>query len=207
MLLWGCQCARDWVPYELVRRGEEAKEAVEEASPVEKPMPPSTNPEVGVEDVEDPCDDRSLATQPVLNQCTTGELKCGEVVHGDTQGGLSQYSNTYYREKYCVPLPDNYSGSERLYHILIPANHISEIELYSPCQDLDLFAMVWSEPDRCPTLEHNVSECEAGISRGGDKIRLFTDYNPKNFLIVVDGKQGVEAPFAIEARCTPNLPR
>ena len=205
--LWGCQCAKDWIPYDLVRRGEEAKEAVEDANPIDKPIPPSTHSEQGLHDQKNPCEDRSLSVQPVVNQCTTGEIQCGEIVHGDTQGGLSQYSNNFYRQKYCVPLPDNYSGPERVYHMYIPADNLVEVELYSPCADLDLFAMVWSEEDRCPTVDHNVSECEAGIRRGGDRIKLFTDHNPKNFLVVVDGKLGVEAPFALEVRCTPNGPR
>lgn len=206
VLCWGCQCAKDWLPYDIVRRGEEAKEAVEDASPVDKPMPKATHPTGPAVDVADPCEDRSLAEQPVLNHCSTAEITCGEIIHGDTKGGESQYSNAFYREKYCTPLPDNYTGAERVYHVLIPPNNLAEIELYSPCEDLDVFAMVWSETDRCPTIEHNVSECEAGIRRGGDRIKLYTDYNPKNYLIVVDGKQGVEAPFALEVRCADNGP-
>ncbi|MCB9766268.1 MAG: hypothetical protein H6739_41215 [Alphaproteobacteria bacterium] len=153
------------------------------------------------ESLDRACDDDALSEVPVSANCVSGTLSCGGSVEGHLKGGENHWDDDFYRGKYCTPLPQKYDGPERVYRFDVPAEHLVQVELISPCEDLDLFAMVWSDTSRCPREEHLVSECEADVTSGGGKVTIYTDRNPKTYLVGVDGKHGATGPFKLVARC------
>lgn len=151
---------------------------------------------------DDPrCKDRSRANQALVSDCVTATIRCGETIQGDTEGGRSRWGGPFYREKFCLPMPDAYAGPERVYRLELPANQLAEVRLESPCADLDLFAVSWPEKGRCPDSDHLVAECDASARADDDRVRLYTDHNPRGFLIAVDGKGGDTAPFSLAVTC------
>ena len=147
------------------------------------------------------CDDTSHVADKLANTCVTKELSCGQTVEGHTKGGVDHWSNAFYRGKACTPLPQDYDGPERVYRLVLPARQLADITLATPCADLDLFGMVWSETTRCPGEEHNVTVCDADVDTDGGHLRLFTDHHPQTYLVVVDGKRAAEAPFRLKVEC------
>ena len=67
--------------------------------------------------------------------------------------------------------------------------------------DLDLAAVAWAYDGRCPTPEHRVAECEGSVRRGGDEVHVETLNNARGYLVAVDGKAGVTAPFRLRVDC------
>lgn len=156
--------------------------------------------DVKVEGAELRCEDRSRAAEPLADGCVTAELACGQIVEGHTEGGQSLWSDAFYRAHYCLPLPERYTGPERLYRLRVPADTRVKARLESPCADLDLFALIWSD-DTCPTVDHLATECEADDHAGGGEVQVVTDRNPKTLLIGVDGKAGATGPFRLQVLC------
>ncbi|MCB9741626.1 MAG: hypothetical protein H6741_01850 [Alphaproteobacteria bacterium] len=147
------------------------------------------------------CDDKKHEEDPVTAGCFTETIGCDAHVEGHTAGGVNNWEGLFYRRHYCTPMPADYSGTERVYRFEMPANTLAEVELVSPCADLDLFVIVWPDTDRCPTAEHLVSECEADVKPGGGKVQLFTDRHAKTYLIGVEGKGAVDGAFRVNTRC------
>lgn len=147
------------------------------------------------------CDDTSHTQDKLANTCVTKELSCGQTIEGHTKGGVDHWSNLFYRGQRCTPLPQDYDGPERIYRLTLPARQLADITLATPCADLDLFALVWSETGRCPTEEHNVTVCDSDVDSEGGHLRLFTDHHPQTYLIAIDGKRAAEAPFRLKVEC------
>lgn len=147
------------------------------------------------------CDDDAHTQDPVSANCFTETIGCEAKIEGHTQGGVNNWEAPFYRGHYCTPMPGDYSGPERVYRFEMPANTLAQVVLISPCEDLDLFAIPWSDTDRCPTAEHLISECEGDVKKGGGKVQLYTDHHAKTFLIGVDGKAAVTGAFRIETSC------
>ena len=59
----------------------------------------------------------------------------------------------------------------------------------------------WAEDAECPTEDHSHRvRCTDDIDRGDGTLTLFED-GPQDYLIVVDGPDGEEVNFSIEAIC------
>ncbi len=146
------------------------------------------------------CSDRTGADIVPANDCISGELRCGETLKGHTEGGGSRYEGLFYQKKFCEAQVDPYEGEERIYRFSMTRQQLATIELTSDCEDLDLFVVQWSK-DTCPELGHMVNACEASTGRKGGTIELEAITNPRNFLVIVEGKGGVDAPFELSAKC------
>lgn len=147
------------------------------------------------------CDEEKHKEAAVTAGCFTDTIGCDAHVEGHTEGGVNNWEGLFYRRHYCTPLPGDYSGTERVYRFEMPANTLADIELVSPCADLDLFVIVWPDTDRCPREDHLISECESDVKPGGGKVSLFTDHHPKTYLIGVDGKAAANGAFRINTKC------
>ncbi len=131
----------------------------------------------------------------------TSEPRHSKVWAVHTYGGERGFDGASYESKFCAPGTEPYSGSERVYRLDLPAQTKADIELESPCADLDLFAMTWSDEGRCPGPKHSVSICEADVKKKGGAVHIENVKNPLRWLVVVDGKGGVEAPFQLRVTC------
>ncbi len=146
------------------------------------------------------CDDRSGVDVTPSNSCSSGTLTCGATLTGHTENGGSRYEGLFYQKKFCEAMVDPYKGEERIYRFEMTPQQLATITLTSDCEDLDLFVLQWSQ-DGCPSMSHMVNACEADTSRKGGEIELEAITNPRKFLIVVEGKGGVDAPFELSAKC------
>jgi len=133
--------------------------------------------------------------------CVTRAIECGDEVEGHTAGGRGNFDDDFYIGKYCLPEHHGYGGNERVYTLELPANTAANVWLDSDCADLDLFAFRWNYDGRCPTVDHLISECEADASKGGGVVHVETVGNASGFMIAVEGKAGVEAPFRLTVEC------
>jgi hypothetical protein len=177
------------------KRGEEiAKEYAERTE--ETPKDTATKQAANPED----CSTEDGIDAPLVDDCVTGELACGDVITGHTTGGSDIWDNDFYLGKYCTPMPRGYGGGERVYRFIAPADSIVDITLESPCADLDLFSVQWSG-NTCPTAAHNTGSCDSDVTAGGGSIELYQDRTPRTYLVGVDGKKGAEAPFTLSVTC------
>ncbi len=133
--------------------------------------------------------------------CVTAELSCGDKIVGHVEGGgENRYEGRFYQAKFCEARTDKYRGEERVYRFRMPEHQIANIELDSPCEDLDLFVMQWSQGS-CPTMGASVGTCDASTKRGGGKIEMESITRERELLLVIEGKGGVTAPFGLEITC------
>ena len=133
--------------------------------------------------------------------CLTKTVSCGDEIDGNTVGGRAHFEDEFYVAKFCLPQHNGYHGNERVYSLELPPNTGANIFLDSDCVDLDLFAFRWRYDGKCPTVSHTVSECEADGDDGDGVVHIETVNNPGHYMIVVDGKAGVEAPFRLTVEC------
>lgn len=133
--------------------------------------------------------------------CRTKVISCGDTVHGNTQGGRANFEDEFYVAKYCLPGKHGYHGKERVYTLELPPNTGANIFMDTDCGDLDLFAFRWQYDGKCPTSSHAIAECEADGDDGDGVVHIETVNNPGSYFVVVDGKAGVEAPFALTVEC------
>lgn len=145
------------------------------------------------------CDDDAMP-KPAVEGCLSGRLHCGDSVTGTTTGGESVLDDPLYAAAFCFPAGDHHRGPERVYLLEAPANTDIEVALESPCADLDLAALAWNYDGRCPTENHRIPECEGTAARGGGKLRINT-FNARDYLLAVDGKEGVTGAFRLTVRC------
>lgn len=135
--------------------------------------------------------------------CVSATLRCGETLKGNTAGGRNNLEDDFYNGKYCLPFTHGYAGPERIYVLEVPPQTSANLWLDSDCADLDLFAMRWTYDGTCPTTSHPISECEADDGTRGGMVHVETVDRPATYLVVVDGKDGVTAPFHVTAECAP----
>jgi hypothetical protein len=147
------------------------------------------------------CDDAALP-HPAVEGCLSGRIHCGDTLTGTTTGGDSVLDDPMYASAFCYPAGDHHRGPERVYLLEAPANTDIEIAFESPCVDLDLAAIAWNYDGRCPTENHRIPECEGAAAPGGGTVRLNT-FHARDYLLSVDGKEGVTGAFRLTVRCTP----
>jgi hypothetical protein len=146
------------------------------------------------------CDDRTGVDVDPVNDCLSGTLTCGQTIFGHTENGGSRFTGPFYTKKFCEALADPYPGEERVYKFSMTPQQVATIELTSNCGDLDLFILQW-RGDECPEMNHMVHNCEADTTSRGGSIVLEAITNPRHFLIVIEGKRGIDAPFELTAEC------
>lgn len=148
------------------------------------------------------CDEAPATPSP--RGCVTGDvLSCDSVVTGTTAGGDAVIDNDFYVHAFCFPRSDgHHNGPERVYRVLVPEYQQATITLDSPCVDLDLVAVAYDWAGTCPSEEALVSECEANTRRSGGKLRIDV-FNPREYLVIVDGKDGAVGPYTLDVKCTP----
>lgn len=145
-----------------------------------------------------PCD--AEVEQPPVNGCLSGELRCGDVIEGTTEGGESSWNDRFYAAKFCLPALDDHGGPERVYKLVVPAyTHVS-LWLESDCVDLDLIAAAWEYDGRCPGESHTVPLCEADNNVGGDRVEIY-EFRDRGYLVAVDGKHRATGTFRLHVSC------
>lgn len=203
--------------------GEEPEEVVEpapdrpslELGHIEQPKSrqplPGTNtgpeaPDPAVTD--DMCDDVEDGGPVAGPDCITAEIQCGETIVGHTKGGTDRYNSKFYDSKFCTPMTTNHDGGdERVYRLQMPAgDHRATVWLDTPCADLDLAALMVTAKDSCPDIKGNVPRCEMWPAKKGvrEKVELASQ-KPTTWLLVVEGKDDEEGPFALHVHCEDGL--
>jgi hypothetical protein len=144
--------------------------------------------------------------RPPHEDCISKRLACGDTVKSTTAGSVSTYGDEFYRAKYCLPSLGGYSGPDRIYLFELPAQTTADIYLDGDCADLDLFAFRWSFEGKCPGMGHPITECEAdGGKKGSGHVHVESVTRAAQYYVVVDGKDGVTAPFALTVECARRM--
>ena len=160
-----------------------------------------------------PCD--TTPTQDPIDDCVTEELPCNGAtpLRSSTKRGMDLYAEDLYAQYECFPFSDDeYSGPERIFAFTHPGGGDSvskaTLTLNAPCGELHLFAFQWrgwEDSDECPDEDNEASvglQCEAGLSDDDGVITLdLYERNEMPYIIVVDGPDGEEENFTIEASC------
>jgi hypothetical protein len=140
--------------------------------------------------------------------CLTGELHCGETVTGHTDGGVWRFDSRFYEKKFCMPaLWDHDGGDERVYRLTLPEGPLrAVVHLETPDADLDLVALRW-DGQSCPTPESSIPRCETEPEKGrtDEVVELAQGDAPTTWLLVVEGKEQQEGPFALHVSCQEGL--
>jgi hypothetical protein len=175
-------------------------EAVAEVEPVQEPR--VVQPARPVEPTGPlTCDSTYGMDVEPRGGCITDDIGCGETVRGHTVGGGgNRFDTKFYQSKFCLVSSETYQGEERIYRFSMPAATLATAELHSPCEDLDLFVMQWA-PQQCPAPGSSVGACDVTTRPGGGSVDMVSINNPRHFLLVIDGKGGVEAPFELTLSC------
>ncbi len=142
-----------------------------------------------------------------IDECVSQTIACGQTVVATTQGGTSWFHDDLYRDWYCTPSPEGpYSGREKVFALELPRGQRATITLDSPCDELDVMALRWEFWERegdCPYEGVSLIDCEMDDSRAGGEVTITSDFDEdtSNFLVVVEGPEGQEAPFALSVAC------
>lgn len=139
--------------------------------------------------------------------CVTSRISCGETIVGHTGGGVRRFDTKFYEKKFCWPATEDHDGGEeRVYRLDMPDGEWHAfVWLDTPCADLDLFALKWNGDD-CPTMGHNVAQCEANLKAGARQERVdLVHQGQATWFLVVEGKRDEEGPFALHVQCRPGL--
>jgi len=139
--------------------------------------------------------------------CITATIGCNDTIVGHTIGGVRRYDSHFYEKKFCTPATTNHNGGEeRIYRLDVPdGDFTAVVTLDSPCGNLDLAAMKWTG-DVCPTLDHQVSQCEMWPKPRGarEQVRLVSQ-NETSWLLVVEGQGEEEGAFSLSVQCWRGL--
>lgn len=146
-----------------------------------------------------PCDAPVNEQEPI--ECLSGTLTCGSVVEGTTAGGDSNFTDAFYANKFCFPAGDDHGGPERVYRLPVGAYTQVRVTLQSDCEDLDLALVAWTHEGRCPSVDSMIPECEGQNRRGGDRATVQTFNNPREYLVVVDGKAKATGTYRLSVEC------
>ncbi len=156
----------------------------------------------------DMCNDLEEGGEVAGPDCITAEIECGDTIVGHTIGGTQRFDSKFYDSKFCTPMTtDHDGGDERVYRLQMPEGEWrATVWLDTPCADLDLAAMMVTAKDTCPTIKGNVPRCEMWPAKRGkrEKVELASQ-KPTTWLIVVEGKDEEEGPFALHVHCDKGL--
>jgi hypothetical protein len=142
---------------------------------------------------------------PSPTGCAIQTLTCGDQVEGNTSAGRFNWGDDFYQKAFCTPQRHDYDDSpESIYMLKIPGDVQADVRLESPCADLDLVAVGWSDAQVCPTIAHTIRivECEMGTASGSDTVRMTTVNKGQSFLIGVDGKNGATGNYRLTVKCS-----
>ena len=151
----------------------------------------------------------SCATEgeaPAARGCLSGALACGSRLSGTTLGGDSAWDDDFYATAFCFPAGQHHSGAERVYTLTAPKDTQVTVRMTSTCVDLDLAAVAWDYDGRCPTVKHPITECEGDVRPGPGGSVMMQAFHERQYLIVVDGKEGAVGPFELSGECAPRRP-
>ncbi|RME28717.1 MAG: hypothetical protein D6798_01755, partial [Deltaproteobacteria bacterium] len=154
----------------------------------------------GVEDLD--CDHPPEPDDVAGPDCLTDTISCNQTIVATTEGGSDAIDGAGYGSWFCSPVDSGvYQGAERVYAWEHPGNGNATVSLYTPCDDLDLFAIYWEDETSCPSAEYSIGECEG--ETGSDSHHEFVIWNnePRRYLIVVEGPDGEQAPFRLTVTC------
>lgn len=153
------------------------------------------------------CDDLSDGGPVGGPGCVTSPISCGETVIGHTVGGVRRFDTKFYEKKFCWPATVQHDGGEeRVYRLEMPDGEWRAfVWMDSPCADLDLFAVKWNGDD-CPTMDHNIAQCESNLQRrvGNERVEL-VHQGTATWYLVVEGSGDEEGAFALHVQCRPGL--
>jgi len=173
-----------------------APELVEQVPSSENIDPQNSAPE------QDLCSQPIPTNVPEDGRCAVDEIRCGDVVEGNTSFGRMQFGDEFYQSKYCTPQRNDYEdASDIVYMLHVEANVRARIQLTSDCADLDVAAVAWADKNSCPDARHNISECEMDTSSAGGEVAVATVNRPKDYLVIVDGKRGLEGNYSLQVLC------
>lgn len=164
--------------------------------------PPEPDPAIG----PDHCS-QLQSGGPLLDDCLTATIQCGETIVGHTRGGVNRYDSDFYRRNFCTPDTTNHdSGDERIYRLDMPAgDRRAFITLDSPCADLDVSAMLWND-DTCPLPAHSLPRCEMWPKDGTRREHVeLVSQKATTWWIVVEGRDQQEGAFALSVQCEEGL--
>lgn len=134
--------------------------------------------------------------------CVTADIHCGEVVYGNTRGGVDQYDTRFYEQFFCTPATtDHDGGDERVYRLQLEPDTRALVYLDTPCADLDLAAVKYSS-DSCPSKSSVINQCEEQIqsSTKREKVDLWNQ-GASTWYIIVEGKDDEEGSFGLTVQC------
>jgi hypothetical protein len=148
----------------------------------------------------DLCDDPPPAVDPD-GACIVDELTCGGRVTSTTLGGTTRVDGSNYASFWACAVvgTSNYRGPEAMIEFQHPGDGWAYIALDSPCTDLDLFTVRWSD-NTCVQDGLSILECDADISAGGGTVSIWNN-EPSRYVVIVEGADGQEAPFRVSATC------
>jgi len=152
------------------------------------------------------CNPGAVAPIANIDECVSSTLSCGSSIITTTQGGNVVMDADDYLGWYCTPFPDgDYKGPERTFNVTVPAGMSATFALESPCDELDIFALrweLWQSNEMCPEYNNSVLECEADDSRDGGSVSIVADpTRDTNYLVIIDGPDGEQQPFALDITC------
>jgi hypothetical protein len=140
--------------------------------------------------------------------CITADIECGDTIVGHTIGGSNRFDSRLYEAKFCTPrTTDHDGGDERVYRLKMPAGEwTATVWLDTPCANLDLAALMVTADDTCPDIKGNVPRCEMWPKPRGkrEKVELASQ-KPTTWLLVVEGQDEEEGPFALHVACEKGL--
>ncbi len=139
--------------------------------------------------------------------CVTADIECGETVIGHTKGGVDRYDSRFYQSNFCTPaLTDHNGGDERIYRLhMRDGDQTAFVTLDSPCADVDLGGMLWTE-DTCPPPNAIVTRCDMWPKEGHERERLtLVTQHESYWYLVVEGKGENEGVFSLSVQCRPGL--
>ena len=179
-------------------------------SETEGPSTVPTNPtDTGGADTVDtgPVDfdcEQSVQPLPPTAECVTRNISCGDWFVDTTEGGASVMDAEEYSSWYCAAFPDgDYDGSERIYYFTHPGSGTVNIELNSPCSELDLIVFqweYWASDGTCPNDGHSIAACDMAKGGSGGSLDVW-DNSDSHYMIIVDGPDPVEDLFELGVTC------
>ena len=163
-------------------------------------------PEPAIGIVSSQCDDLKDGGAVNGPGCITAKLKCNETVIGHTVGGVKKFDSKFYEKKFCTPRITNHDGGdERIYRLDMPKGEwTAVVTLDSPCATLDLFAVKWNG-DKCPTMSHQIPQCEAAVGSERRKSVRLVSQHPTSWYVAVEGLGDEEGAFSLTTQCRRGL--